>query len=63
MVTNLLQYINLNIAFRATNTLYNHLCNKSPQETNNPSGIYSLKCTMCSCSYTGQTDNCLPNYT
>jgi hypothetical protein len=53
--TNLFKYTNLNIGFRATNILYNNLCNKAPQNKMNSSGIYRRKCKTCNGSYVGQT--------
>ena len=35
---------NLHIAFWANNTLYNNLHNKEPQDMDNTSGIYKMKC-------------------
>jgi len=43
-VINLFKYINLNVAFRTTNTIYNQLCDKVPQNKTNPSSTYGLKC-------------------
>jgi len=52
---NLFKYTNLNIAFRATNTSYNHLSNNTPQNKMHSSGIYRIKCKTCNGSAVGQT--------
>ena len=46
---------NLNIALRTCNTTYNQLCDRSPQNKINSSGIYRLQCKTCNKSYVGQT--------
>jgi hypothetical protein len=53
-ITNLFKRAYLNIAFRATNTI----CQKWSQnpKSNNPSGIYRLKCHTCNKVYIGQSD-------
>ena len=52
-ITNLFKHSDLNIAFRATNTLQ-QLSKK--QTSKNPSGIYKLKCNTCNNVYVGQSD-------
>ena len=54
-VTNLFKSTNLNIAFRTCNTTYNELCDRSPQNKLNSSGIHRLQCKTCNKSYVGQT--------
>ena len=51
--TNLFKHTDLNIAFRATNTLKQQLSEK--QNNTNPSGIYKLKCNTCNKAYVGQS--------
>jgi hypothetical protein len=53
-VTNLFKKNNLNIAFRATNTVQQQLSPKP--KSNNPSGIYRLECKTCNKVYVGQSD-------
>ena len=51
-ITNLFKQSNLNIAYRATNTIQQ----LSERQTNtNPSGIYKLKCKTCNNVYVGQS--------
>jgi len=52
-VTNLFKNTNIKIAFRANNTVYQQLV----QKTNcmNPSGVYEIKCNTCSKNYVGQS--------
>ena len=45
--------IRVNIAFRATNTVYQQLSQKS--DNTNPSGIYEIKCKTCNRAYIGQS--------
>ena len=54
-VTILFKSTNLNEAFRTCNTIYNQLCDRSPQNKMNSSGIYRLQCKMYNKSYVGQT--------
>jgi hypothetical protein len=54
-VTNLFKSTELNIAFRAFNTIYNQLCCRLPINKINSSGIYKLQCKICNKSYVGQT--------
>ena len=42
------------IAYRATNTIFKQLTIK-PDRTNNPNGIYSIKCITCNKKYVGQS--------
>ena len=44
-VINLFKHTNLNIAFRATNSIYKQLSDTIIQNKTNSSGIYKLKCT------------------
>jgi hypothetical protein len=52
-VTNLFKNTEINIAFKAHNTIYKQLTYK----TNNakPSGIYEIKCNTCGLIYVGQS--------
>jgi len=50
-----LKHTNTNKAFQATNTIYNQLCNKVPQNKINSSGIYKIKCNTCNNSFVEQT--------
>jgi len=52
-ITHLFKHSNLNIAFRATNTIQQQLSETSTNE--NPSGIYKLKCNTCNNLYVGQS--------
>jgi hypothetical protein len=52
-VTNLFKQTNLNIAFRATNTIQQRLTEKPAHK--NPSGIYKLKCNTRNKAYIGQS--------
>jgi len=52
-IINLFKHTDLNIAFRATNTLQQQLSKK--QNNTNPSGIYKLKCNTCNKAYIGQS--------
>ena len=52
-ITNLFKHTDLNIAFRATNTLQQQLSEK--QNNTNPSRIYKLKCNTCNKAYVGQS--------
>jgi len=52
-LTNLFKHSNLNIAFRATNTVQKQL-SKQQINNKNPSVIYKLKCNTCSKMYVGQ---------
>ena len=45
----------MNKAFQATNTIYNQLCNKVPQNKINSSRIYKIKCNTCNNSFVEQT--------
>ena len=54
-VTNLFKSTDLNIAFRAYNTIYNQSCDRIPLNKPNCSGIYKLQCRTCNKSYIGQT--------
>jgi hypothetical protein len=45
----------MNKAFQATNTIYNQLCDKVPQNKINSSGIYKIKCNTCNNSSVDQT--------
>jgi len=53
-VTSLFKSIDLNIAFRACNTIYNKLCDRIPLNKINSSGICKLQCKTCNKSYVGQ---------
>ena len=52
-ITNLFKHSNLNIAFRANNTIQQQLSEKRANK--NPSGIYKLKCNTCNNVYVGQS--------
>jgi len=52
-ITNLFTHYNLNIAFRATNTIQQQLSEKPTNK--NSSGIYKLKCNICNNVYVGQS--------
>jgi hypothetical protein len=52
-VTNLFKNTDINIAFKANNTIYQHLAQKA--DNRNPSGIYEIKCNTCSKNYVGQS--------
>ena len=52
-VTNLFKQTDLNIAFRATNTIRQQISDK--QTINNPCGVYRLKCNTCNKVYVGQS--------
>jgi len=52
-ITNLFKHSNLNIAFRANNTIQQQLSEKPTNKT--PSGIYTLKCNTCNNVYVGQS--------
>ena len=52
-VTNLFRRTNLKIAFHPTNTIYQHLSQKSINF--NPNRIYQLKCNTCNKAYIGQS--------
>jgi len=52
-ITNLFKHSNLNIAFRATNTIQQQLTEKPTNK--NPSRIYKLKCNTCNNVYVGQS--------
>jgi hypothetical protein len=52
-ITNLFKQTELKIALRTTNTIFQQLVRK--QNTNNPSGIYKLKCKTCNKVYVGQS--------
>jgi hypothetical protein len=45
----------LNIAFRACNTIYNQLCDRTQLNKMISSGMYKLQCKTCNKSYVGQT--------
>jgi hypothetical protein len=49
------QSTELNIAFRACNTIYSQLCCRMTLNKINSSGIYKLQCKRCNKSYVGQT--------
>ena len=53
-IINLFKYTNLNIAFRATNTIYKQLSNKITFNKLNSTGICKLKRSTCNNSYVGQ---------
>jgi hypothetical protein len=52
-VTNLFKNTNINITFRANNTIYQQLAQKT--DSMNPSGVYEIKCNACSKNYAGQS--------
>jgi hypothetical protein len=54
-VTKVLKCTDLNVAFRAYNTIYSQLCDRTPHNKINSSGIYKLQCKPCNKSYVGQT--------
>jgi hypothetical protein len=53
-VTNLFKNIDIRIAFRTNNTIYQPLGQKTGNQ--NPSGIYEIKCNTCGLNYVGQSD-------
>jgi len=52
-VTNLFKNTNIKITFRANNTVYQQLVQKT--NSMNPSGVYEIKCNTCSKNYVGQS--------
>ena len=56
-VTNLLKSTNLNVAFGTYNTIHNQLCDRSPLNKMNSSGIYKLEFKTYNKSYVGQTES------
>jgi hypothetical protein len=52
-VTNLFKHTELNIAYKATNTIKQQIAGK--QINNDPSGVYKLKCNTCNKVYVGQS--------
>ena len=52
-ITNRFKQTELNIAFKATNTIQQQITDK--QSLNNPSGVYTLKCNTCNMVYMGQS--------
>jgi len=52
-VNNLFKNTDINIAFKANNTIYQQLAPKA--DNRNPSGIYEIKCNTCSKNYVGQS--------
>jgi hypothetical protein len=52
-VINLFKNTNINIAFRANNTIHQQLAQKS--DNTNPSHIYEIKCNTCNITYVGQS--------
>jgi hypothetical protein len=52
-VTNLFNNTEVRIAFKATNTIYQQLTEKT--QNKNPSGIYEIKCNTCNRKYVGQS--------
>ena len=52
-VTNLFKHTELNIAFKATNTIKQQIADK--QINNDPIGVYKLKCNTCNKVYVGQS--------
>jgi len=52
-VTNLFNNTEIRIAFKATNTIYQQLAEKT--QNKNPSGIYEVKCKTCNKKYVGQS--------
>jgi len=52
-VTILFKNTNIKVAFRASNTVYQQLVQKT--NSMNPSGVYEIKCNTCSKSYVGQS--------
>jgi hypothetical protein len=53
MVTNLFNYTEIRTAFKATNTIYQQLAEKT--QNRNPGGIYEVKCKICNKKYVGQS--------
>jgi hypothetical protein len=55
--TNLFKHTNINITFKSTNTIQQHIKPKNPDEVQhyNRSGIYKLTCKTCKMSYIGHT--------
>lgn len=52
-ISNLFKHSNMNIAFRATNTIQKQLPEKPTNK--DPSGIYTLKCNTCNNVYIGHS--------
>ena len=52
-VTNLFKHTELNIAYKATNTIKQQIAGK--QINNDPSGVYKLKCNTCNRVYVGRS--------
>jgi len=52
-VTNLFKNTGTGIAFRASNTIYQQLVQKTGNK--NPSGIYEIKCNTCGMNYVGRS--------
>jgi hypothetical protein len=52
-VTNLFKNTDINIAFKASNTIYQQLAQKA--DNRNPSGIYAIKCNTCNKNHIGQS--------
>jgi hypothetical protein len=52
-VTNLFKNTEIRIAFRATNTIYQQLAERT--QNKNPSRIYEVKCKTCNKKYVGQS--------
>ena len=52
-VTNLFRNTEVRIAFKATDTIYQQLTEKT--HNNSPSGIYEIKCNTCNMKYVGQS--------
>ena len=52
-VTNMFKNTNIKIAFRANNTVYQQLVQKT--NSMNSSGVYEIKCNTCSKNYVGQS--------
>jgi len=55
-ITNLFKDTNINIAFRATNTILQQLSRGHVHNTN-PNGIYKLQCNTCNKAYIGQSES------
>ena len=53
-VTYLFKSTDVNVPFRTCNTIYNKLCDRTPQNKINSIGIYKLQCKTCNKSYVGQ---------
>jgi len=53
LITNLFKHSDLNLSFRATNTLQQQLSEK--QNNKNARGIYKLECNTCNKAYVGQS--------